>query len=172
MYKRQDNATGTNADLLFIEGDGTVANRPSTFQYTPLVSDGYIYSPIKQGYTTGPGNDVYIHKTDVATAGFGTAVPQGPGFAEPTNKLEYVAMGDSFSSGEGVTPFITGTDKNAPDENRCHRSEDAYPLLLEEDEDLNLNLTAFVACSGATTSNITGTAVSYTHLTLPTTLRV
>lgn len=68
-------------------------------------------------------------------------------------RLNYVALGDSFSSGEGVEPFISGTDEASPSENRCHRSEKAYPKLL--DEDPLLNMTAFVACSGATTSNIT-----------------
>lgn len=151
-----DATTNTPSVLLSLYGDGTDANRPTTAGQTGLVNNGFLYSPVVKGYDSS-GYLSYIYKTDVATAGFGTAVPQGPGFAEPTNKLEYVAMGDSFSSGEGVTPFIAGTDKSAPDENRCHRSEDAYPLLLEEDPDLNLNLTAFVACSGATTSNIAGT---------------
>lgn len=69
--------------------------------------------------------------------------------------LEYVAMGDSFSSGEGVEPFFSGTDTGSPSENRCHRSENAYPVLLQEDFTMKLDLTAFVACSGATTNNIT-----------------
>lgn len=57
-------------------------------------------------------------------------------------QLSYVALGDSFSSGEGVTPFIPGTDTSTND---CHRSEYAYPMLLDD----LLNLQAFVACSGA-----------------------
>ncbi|MGH9919881.1 MAG: SGNH/GDSL hydrolase family protein, partial [Nitrososphaerales archaeon] len=56
--------------------------------------------------------------------------------------VKYVALGDSFSSGEGNPPFI--------DETACHRSELAYPELLEHGVLENLPL-AFVACSGATT---------------------
>lgn len=74
---------------------------------------------------------------------------------------EYVAMGDSFSSGEGVEPFLAGTNRaddtgtvGVNEENRCHRSNNAYPKLLQRDVDFNYSL-KFVACSGATTSNIT-----------------
>jgi lysophospholipase L1-like esterase len=66
----------------------------------------------------------------------------------------YVAMGDSFSAGEGIPPFETNTDVGGTNENRCHRSSKAYPRLLEFDSSLNLGSTAFVACSGATTNTV------------------
>ena len=64
---------------------------------------------------------------------------------------KYVAMGDSFSSGEGVPPFEAGTDTGS---NKCHRSSAAYPRLLEKDWNLDLGPADFVACSGATTGNV------------------
>jgi len=63
----------------------------------------------------------------------------------------YVAMGDSFSSGEGNPPFEYGTNTGS---NACHRSPQAYPRLLQSDPNLGLGSTAFVACSGAKTSNV------------------
>jgi hypothetical protein len=63
---------------------------------------------------------------------------------------KYVAMGDSFSSGEGNEPFEAWTD--ASEVNGCHRSSQAYPRLLQND--LELGPIAFVACSGATTDNV------------------
>lgn len=63
---------------------------------------------------------------------------------------KYVAMGDSFSSGEGNPPFEAGTDESGV--NECHRSPKAWPRLLQFD--LELGSTAFVACSGATTANV------------------
>lgn len=78
-------------------------------------------------------------------------------------ELDYVALGDSFSSGEGVEPFYEGTnvspdDNSDPDQqNMCHRSKKAYAKLLDIDPELRLKLTEFVACSGATTSNIINT---------------
>jgi len=67
-------------------------------------------------------------------------------------KAEYVAMGDSFSSGEGNPAFEVGTDEDGG--NKCHRSSQAYPRLLQNDSSLNLGATNFVACSGATTSDV------------------
>lgn len=84
---------------------------------------------------------------------FNTTYPQGyAGTVIPTTepRAKYVAMGDSFSSGEGNPPFETGTDSF----DKCHRSSVAYPRLLQNDASLNLGTTAFVACSSATTSNV------------------
>lgn len=60
--------------------------------------------------------------------------------------LNYVALGDSYSSGEGIPGFMPGTDGNG---DFCHRSAAAYPVTLA-----SVFLTAplkFYACSGATT---------------------
>ena len=63
----------------------------------------------------------------------------------------YVALGDSFSSGEGAPAkkspagYYGGTDE---DDNRCHRSRAAYPLAVFADPGAPLNL-KFFACSGA-----------------------
>jgi len=65
---------------------------------------------------------------------------------------KYVAMGDSFSSGEGVESFEPGTDVGGSSENRCHRSFKAYSHLLKDE--LELGSMDFVACSGATTSDL------------------
>ncbi len=77
----------------------------------------------------------------------GVVVPSEYTVPPPT----YVAMGDSFSSGEGVSPFEGGTDAGGV--NECHRSQRAYPRLLESSQ-LGLGSLAFVACSGATTANV------------------
>ncbi|WP_026421932.1 PKD domain-containing protein [Actinokineospora inagensis] len=79
---------------------------------------------------------------------------------------EYVALGDSYSSGEGAVPggadlldprphrpWFTdrdGTDTDNDPANMCHRSQYAYPNLLAGDA------TNFVfrACSGAKTDNV------------------
>lgn len=68
---------------------------------------------------------------------------------------KYVALGDSFSSGEGVPPFIDGT--NEPNQNECRQSFDAYPELLTRDAHVSAGLTkqsSFAACSGATAANV------------------
>jgi lysophospholipase L1-like esterase len=72
----------------------------------------------------------------------------------PFSEAKLVSLGDSFSSGEGVEPFDDDTNTAGPPENRCHRSVYAYPRLLGNNGSLGLNLQRFVACSGATTSNV------------------
>jgi len=64
---------------------------------------------------------------------------------------EYIALGDSYSSGEGNPPFEAGTDdEGLPD--LCHRSNAAYgPLLSKE---LGLTPMTFKACSGAVTNDV------------------
>lgn len=63
---------------------------------------------------------------------------------------KYVALGDSYSSGEGVDPFFIESDIPG---DRCHRSPAAYgygitfPGVQLKDED-------FIACSGAETVNV------------------
>lgn len=57
----------------------------------------------------------------------------------------YVALGDSFQSGEGAFGYEAGTDT---DTNKCHRSTFAYAPKLVRDGVVDLDLD-FGACSGA-----------------------
>lgn len=60
---------------------------------------------------------------------------------------EYVALGDSYSSGEGSFNYnLTGI---GPD---CHNSTDGYPHIIAEE--LNLGLPNFPACSGSVTDDL------------------
>jgi lysophospholipase L1-like esterase len=72
----------------------------------------------------------------------------------------YVALGDSYSAGEGVPTFEPGTasdvtgDKTA---NKCHRSLGSYSRLLVDDTTVNANLlpVTYAACSGAVAADVT-----------------
>ncbi|HLU27682.1 MAG TPA: SGNH/GDSL hydrolase family protein [Glycomyces sp.] len=55
---------------------------------------------------------------------------------------DYVALGDSYSSGSGIGSYTDST---------CKRSELAYPMLLAAETGAE---TAFVACGGATTEDL------------------
>jgi hypothetical protein len=93
----------------------------------------------------------------------GVGSPDGAGaFALPT---DYVAMGDSYSSGEGNPPWYPGTNTK---QDQCHRSLNAYPTMVTLPGDsvpiakLGGNEKfAFIACSGALTTGITKAAVGY-----------
>jgi GDSL-like Lipase/Acylhydrolase family len=61
----------------------------------------------------------------------------------------YAALGDSYSAGDGAGAYFPDTDVAG---NRCLRSRQAYGPLL--DADASLGSLTFVACSGATTSDL------------------
>jgi lysophospholipase L1-like esterase len=73
--------------------------------------------------------------------------------------IRYVALGDSFQSGEGAYDYIEGTDGMI---NKCHRSNNAYPMRLVNDGTVDLDLD-FGACSGALTTDLSVSA----HLSKP-----
>jgi len=72
---------------------------------------------------------------------------------EALENLDYLAMGDSFASGEGAYDYFIETDTEA---NMCHLSKQSYPYLIGR----QLNITTFnsVACSGARLADISQTA--------------
>src|SRR5690349_5107147 len=83
-----------------------------------------------------------------------TAVPAAAATATPV----YVALGDSYSSGEGACQpvtlaqcrYLAGTNTAS---DKCHRSHNAYPV--RESARLPKGWrTLFVACSGAEASNV------------------
>lgn len=58
--------------------------------------------------------------------------------------LEYLALGDSFASGEGAHQYKPTTDI---DINRCHLSSLSYPYIIKNE--LSINSMESIACSGA-----------------------
>lgn len=72
--------------------------------------------------------------------------------APNTQQTNYIALGDSYASGEGEgsTTFYPETDVRGV--NMCHLSRQSYPFLIGKR--LSLDSTHSVACSGAKTTNI------------------
>ena len=69
----------------------------------------------------------------------------------PAQVSRYVALGDSYASGEGLAPYEDGTD--SPPTNGCHRSKtQSYPELLEASTFRPFQNLTSVACSGAGTA--------------------
>lgn len=74
-------------------------------------------------------------------------------FAGPAAAVDpLVALGDSFSSGEGAPPFQPGTAK--PRVNTCHRSRVSWPELVADATGRPIES---VACSGAKIEHIVRT---------------
>ena len=94
-------------------------------------------------------SDIFLNTYDVHyPAGYaGDLFPGAP--ARET--IQYVALGDSYSSGEGNPSYIPGSDTLV---NTCHRSLDAWPVSISRDMYDQIDLMAFRACSGAISNYI------------------
>lgn len=96
------------------------------------------------------GNAVYfyavynvVNGVEKSIGRFATA-PDAPDI-KPITKIDYLALGDSFASGEGTFSYksITNTDTN-----KCHTSPISYPYLITRSLS-NVASVESVACSGA-----------------------
>jgi hypothetical protein len=68
--------------------------------------------------------------------------------------IHYVALGDSYSSGEGNPPFLPGTNTSGRNADQCHRSYVAYPEFIDQDPALDITSYTSRACSGATSAEL------------------
>lgn len=91
----------------------------------------------------GSGLALVLASTMVSSPASATSDVQGDG-------LQYVALGDSYSAGFGLTPYSTSDPADG-----CYQAEKDYPHLVAAE--LGLRLTD-VTCSNAVTANITTTA--------------
>mgnify|MGYP001015545284 FL=1 len=80
-----------------------------------------------------------------------------------TQRLDYLALGDSYSSGEGDfntdsqinhSYFLPHTDETTPPSELCHVSIHSYPFLLRDHYSMDSSSVHSVACSGATTPDV------------------
>lgn len=65
--------------------------------------------------------------------------------------FNYVAMGDSYSAGEGLGSYLSGTDLRGV--NECHRSTSAYGFQVRY-SGISLRPENFLPCSGARSFNL------------------
>jgi lysophospholipase L1-like esterase len=96
----------------------------------------------------------------IAASLVGLALGPGPASADTgapdatEARAAYVALGDSYASGEGLPPFEAGTDSTPIG---CHRSRDyAYPVVLTRIARRPLTPARSVACSGVMTGALVG----------------
>lgn len=66
------------------------------------------------------------------------------------SRLDYLALGDSFSSGEGIFSYLPATDLI---DNRCHIATKSYPYILYQNIS-SVGSFKSIACSGAKTKDI------------------
>jgi lysophospholipase L1-like esterase len=84
---------------------------------------------------------------------------QTSGYVRP--RMDYLALGDSFTSGEGETDdsyYQQGTNQTFE---KCHLSNRSYPYLIAKQLGIESQFVHSVACSGATTKDILGDDMGY-----------
>ena len=142
---------GTSAFYLYAE-----PNPFAVFTITAVAQDGTSSGPIAvDGFAGASYYGFYSTGSDTISS---VTVSSGVDFAigefgiASSSAVNYVALGDSYSSGEGNPPFFAGTDGPT---DYCHRSPQAYSEVLGG---LIGSAPLFYACSGAVTSDVTSTS--------------
>lgn len=74
-----------------------------------------------------------------------------------TSLIDYLGLGDSYTSGEGAFDYLNGTDTA---NNTCHLSFNSYPLLITHDIFSGVGGHS-VACSGAVIEDLDSSSDSY-----------
>lgn len=139
--------TGTRAFYLYAE-----PNPFAVFVVSATAQDGTTSGPIPvDGYFGASYFGFYAAAGEkIATITVSSDIDFAIGeFGINAPARSYVAMGDSYSSGEGAPPFFPGTDGPS---DYCHRSTRAYSQAIGAHYGLTPK---FYACSGAVTQNIT-----------------
>ncbi len=165
------NQDGSNDDPLLVRYDGS-GNRLWSKQYNVV---GWNYAGPILILTTGSmiltSNSAVGFQGEPGRGGLDVVVTRLPthspiGPVVPPAGGRYVALGDSFASGEGAAEgtFLPGT--SAPDPNLngkattgCHRSTTSWAYSVKgavEDTAAPLDQFRFVACSGAETKDLYG----------------
>lgn len=76
-------------------------------------------------------------------------------------RLDYLALGDSFTSGEGETEDKYYLDGTNDEYEKCHISTRSYPYLIADALGIESKYMKSVACSGALTGDVIGDDISY-----------
>jgi N-acetylneuraminic acid mutarotase len=148
-----------------------------------LLNSGGRYKPATDRWSTmstasapgGRGEDAVVWTGNEMIVWGGTGNPAnqfglyGDGARYCARQQRWVALGDSYSSGEGADSlhYLVGTD--LPQQNICHRADSAYSQVVSDGgfSTFDLHATAFFACSGAKTLNVLPRAAAGTPICFP-----
>lgn len=156
--------------------------KDSSFTYATCPSQDFTYAATSAAGITGNSYPSYAQFLDDSggqlefmVIPLGSSQPPKWVIATAANytvppTLDYLALGDSYSSGEGdfstsstgQNYYLAGTnidgDGTTIATEKCHVSTESYPFLLASAEHLSANQMHSVACSGAETSDIQGSS--------------
>lgn len=134
----------------------------------------YLHDQIDKAHTFGSQGAIFYFSDDNTTLSFDYP-RETPKFhrviqteAYHPEQLDYLALGDSYSSGEGDFSLETGTgnfmphtDDSGPPRENCHLSKTSYPYLLRDIYGIEDSMMKSVACSGAMTTDVIANLSDY-----------
>lgn len=118
---------------------GTAACSPESQDFPEVVGGPAIRTGVIAGVLQRHYGDFYSRELFLASA---PVVTDG---GAPPPEFKYVALGDSFSSGEGTYHY--------PDSERCHRGPGAWPRLMDLGSSA-IESVIHKACTGAKTTQL------------------
>ncbi|NTW61720.1 hypothetical protein HGB24_03505 [Candidatus Saccharibacteria bacterium] len=129
----------------------------ATFDFTDVI---YRFKTALQPKINADGSEIRFYALSYDYRVNQRQVVVRAGGYEP-KQLEYLAMGDSYSSGEGESEpshYLAGT--NDEYEN-CHTSDRSYPFEVARKIGMDMDYVKSVACSNARTVDIFGLDLEY-----------
>lgn len=153
-----DSATNAWTYSAVMSGDNSKAGGPYGYRFDYSNQDYSLEFATNtlffDAHCVGNCTDTNDRLYPVNMGGVGNDYPRSTVLYNVHPASAYIALGDSFSSGEGNPPFLSGTD--IPSVNTCHRSGVAYPEVISGTSSKipALGTTGFRACSGAVSGNI------------------
>lgn len=144
----------TAGSLKIYDLDGCGGNPCPAHEYRPFVSQRISgLRKIRHLRFVNDGLLSFEATTDGGQDGIYELAPS----ASITSLIDYLGLGDSYTSGEGAFDYLAGTDTA---DNTCHLSVNSYPLLLSRDL-FSAGGGHSVACSGAVIDDVGSTSGSY-----------
>ncbi len=124
----------------------------------PMFADDTVFIQAKCGSPNFTLCDPTPKLYPLEVSGMGLDYPRAEVLASPPGgqpaPVNYAALGESYASGQGNEPYLPGTHVSGG--NQCMRSYQSYARIMGGSPLTPLQLTDFVACSGAKTDHITG----------------
>ena len=119
---------------------------PSRTYFPPIEPWNYQYADNRSLWVSDDWSELSYHHNANGQSAWEKVTIRASN-VEPGLGLDYLALGDSYSSGEGdlVSGYIEGTGEKSG----CHVSASSYPYLLKQQWGVLDGKMASVACSGA-----------------------
>lgn len=146
---------GSRTIVLISDGQSSCGN-PCTTAADIAAQMGVDFRVHTVGYQPSAGVGSELECIARVTGGTYVPVTDGSALGDVLGGLvggrtyqRYVALGDSYASGEGTRNYDPGTANTVQGRDGCHRGPEAWPRLLQIEDTNRIPVIIHAACSGA-----------------------